>query len=199
MARKKIVAPVTPRIVQTHPRQRLIRYGLLLCAFLATGWLSYEVGRSSTPETVAAPAAQSRASSQRITELEQERDRLKQQVVELEQSVRQAGEALVEVRSRNSKPKPGPKPDPVVSSTRELPAAEPVSKPPEPADRTLVLKNIHIERTSSENGLSIAFSVINKANNDDRVTGTIWIAVNGFSDKTPRRLSFKTRSADRRS
>ena len=32
-----------------------------------------------------------------------------------------------------------------------------------------------------------------------RVTGTIWIAVNGFSDGEPRRLSFKRLSPDRRS
>ncbi len=172
--RRKVIAPVTPKIVLADPRQRLIRYGLLLCAFLASVWISYEVGQSSTPQTMTPPTAQPPAPNPRIMELEQERDTLKQQVAELEQSVMQAGKALAEVRPHKPTPKPAL------------------------ADRTLALKNIKLEQAAPDNGLSLSFTVVNQADNDERVTGTIWIAVNGFTGKTPRQLSFKSLSIDKR-
>lgn len=193
IAHQKVVPPVTPKIVQTTPRQRIIRYALILFAFLLTGWFSYDAGQSQAPAVSEIPTTQSQASSQRITELEQERNSLKQQVAELESGMQQVSQALATERSRNRVPKQA------TTTRRKIPAQKPVAVPMETADFTLGLENIRIKQTASENVFQIAFSVINEANNTDRVLGTIWIAVNGFSGKEPRRLSFKRLSSDKRS
>jgi hypothetical protein len=199
MARKKVVAPVTPRIVQAHPGQRPFRYVLLFCAFLLTVWFSYDYGRTHAPANGEAPLTQSRESKQGITEFEQERDTLKQQVAELEQSMEQANQALGAAQTRIQALQQAQ------SSPREVPAPEPATTLSEPAatlseaaDNTLKLENVRIVQTESENVFRIGFSVMREGDSTDRVTGTIWIAVNGFSGREPKRLSFKTLSPDRR-
>jgi hypothetical protein len=198
--RKKIVPPVTPRIVQTNPRQRFLRFAMLLGAFLLVAWLSYDYGRTPAQTNGDTVTAQSTESKQRITELEQERDTLKQQVEELEQSLRQANRALGAAQTRSQVPAPAPKQivKQAPPAPRKAPAAAPVASAPEPVDYTLLLNDIRIEQTESENAFRITFSVENAANNTDRVIGTIWIAVNGHSGKQPRRLSFNTLSSDNR-
>jgi cell division protein FtsB len=193
VARKKVVPPVTPKIVRTSPRQRFIQYGLLLLAFVLTAWFAYEAGKTRVPTDGKTLTTQPQASKQRITELEQERDSLRQQVAELEQSVRQVSQVLAGKRARNQATKQ------TITTTHKTPAPRPVTTLTESAGYTLGLENIRIEQTEAENVFRIAFSVINDANNNDRVTGTIWIAVNGFMDKQPVRLSFKRLSPDRRS
>jgi len=194
IARKKVVPPVTPKIIRTSPRQRLIQYGLLFFAFVLSIWLSYEAGQHQAPADGKILTTAPQASKQRMTELEQERDSLKQQVAELEQSVEQVSQALTTERIRNKTP------GQVMASPRKTPPAPPpVASAAASAELTLGLEGIRIEQTDSENIFRVVFSVINEANNTDRVTGTIWIAVNGFLDKEPRRLSFRKLSSDKRS
>ncbi|MEN8803364.1 MAG: DUF6776 family protein [Thiogranum sp.] len=210
MARKKIVPPVAPRIVQPNAGHRFLRYALLFCALLLAAWFSYDYGRTQAPATAEAPLVQSgesEASEQAITGLEQERDTLRQQVTELRQSMKQARQDLEAAQARirslqqaDSAQSEAQEPAPTAALQSE-PAPEPQPAPPTtvPAsdDNTLQLENVHIEATESANVFRISFSVMQ--NGSGRVTGTIWIAVNGFSDGKPSRLSFKRLSSDRRS
>ncbi|MFQ5643300.1 MAG: DUF6776 family protein [Thiogranum sp.] len=191
MARKKIVPPVTPRIVPARPGQQLLRYGLLACAFLLAVWFSYDYGTTQAPAGNTAPVAQqSRESEQRIRDLEQERDALEQRIAALEQRLQQADRTIRTARARTparqqvQPPKPQP-PEPDIPAT-------------EPADNTLKLENVRIEQTDADNVFRIAFSVRHAGNSTDRVTGTLWIAVNGFANGVPKRLSFRKLSPDRR-
>ena len=215
MARKKIVPPVTPRIVQANSGQRFLRYALLFCALLLAAWFSYDYGRTQAPANGEAPVAQSGESEQGLTELEQERDTLRQQVAELQQSMRTARQDLEAAQARiqslqqtassqREAPQPAPAPAPISALQPEPeseaePEAEPATAVSGSADNTLQLENVHIEATESENVFRIGFSVMRHGDSSNRVTGTIWIAVNGFSDGEPRRLSFKRLSPDRRS
>ncbi len=192
MARHKVVPPVTPRIVQENPGQQLVRYGLLAGVFLLAVWLSYDYGQSQAPANSDAPVVQSHESEQRIPELEQERDTLKLQVAELKQRMKQANRTIAAERVRHQSP------EQAVSSQQKVPAPEAVATLSEPAANTLKLENVHIDRTESENMFRIGFSVLHTGNSTGRVTGSIWIAVNGFSNGDPKRLSFKTLSPDRR-
>jgi hypothetical protein len=194
MARKKIVPPVTPRIVQAQPGQRLFLYVLLFCAFLLAVWFSYDYGRTQAPENGEAPIAQDRESERRIKELEQERDTLKQQVAGLKQSIKQNNQAY---ERRQTSIQVQQQAD---ASQREAPkqVQAPAATVSEPVDNTLELENLRIEQTESENVFRLSFSVLRTGDRTGRVIGTIWIAVNGFSGKEPRRLSFKTLSPDRR-
>lgn len=209
MARKKIVPPVTPRIVQPNSRQRFLRYALLFCALLLAAWFSYDYGRTQAPATAVAPLAQSGEPEQAITGLEQERDALSQQVTELQQRLQQARQDLEAAQARirslqqaDSAQREAPEATPApTSALQSEPAPEPqpalATTVPASADNTLQLENVNIEATESANVFRISFSVMQ--NGSGRVTGTIWIAVNGFSDGKPSRLSFKRLSSDRRS
>jgi cell division protein FtsB len=209
IVRRKIVAPVTPRIVQANSGQRFLRYALLFCALLFAAWFSYDYGRTQAPANGEAPIAQSGESEQAITELEQERDSLRQQVAELQQSMKQTRQDLVAAQARiqslqqaESSQREASQPAPAPTSALQsepAPEPEPVTTVTEAANNTLKLENVHIEATQSENVFRIGFSVMQDGAGSGRVTGTIWIAVNGFSDGEPRRLSFKRLSPDRRS
>ncbi len=165
----------------------------MLLFFVLAVWGSYEYGQSQAPAGVTATATQSDASKQRIAALEKERNSLKQQIEELERSVKQVSQALTAERLRKQASGRAVKP------TRKAPAIKPIPLTAESAGFTLGLADIRIEPTASENTYRIAFSVENDANNEDRITGTIWIAVNGITGKEHQRLSFKTVSPDRRS
>ncbi len=195
IARTKVVAPVTPKIIRTSPRQRFIRYGLLFLAFVLTTWIAYATGQRQAPGDVVPLAEQTQESAQRIAELEKERDSLKQQVIELEHSVKQVTQALADERIRHR----GQGRVATASPPRKAPAPKPLARATVSAQPRLGLEGVHIGQTGSENVFRVTFSVINPANTTDRVTGTIWIAVNGFLDKEPVRLSFKRLSSDRRS
>lgn len=179
-----------------------MRYALLFCAVLLTAWFSYDYGKRQVPANGEAPGAQSlesEASEQGSTGLEQERDTLRQQVTELQQRMQQARQDLEAAQARiQSLQQAEP-------SRRETQAAasalepEPATTVSESVDNTLKLENVRIDATESENVFRIGFSVMRNGDSSDRVTGTIWIAVNGFADGKPRRLSFKRLSTDRRS
>jgi hypothetical protein len=206
-ARKKVVAPVTPRIVQGRPGQKLFWYVALFCLFLLTAWFSYDYGKTRAPTTTGAPVVQSHTSERDTTDLEQERDTLRQQVEELQRSMQQAHQDLAAAQARvqalqqaQSSPHETPAAVLTSSTTSALEAeAEPATTVSETVDNTLRLENVHIEATDSENVFTIGFSVMRDGDSSDRVTGTIWIAVNGYTDGQPKRLSLKRLSPDRRS
>ncbi len=196
MARKKIIPPVTPRIVLARPGQQLFRYALLFFVFLLTVWFSYDYGRAQAPAGGEAPVAQAREAEQRITELEQERDTLQRQVAELEQRMKQVSRAQAAAQARILALQQAESPQREAPTL--LPEQEPATTRPEPVDNALKLENVRIEQTESENIFRIGFSLMHADDSTGRVVGTIWIAINGFSGKEPRRLSFKTLSPDRR-
>lgn len=202
MARKRIVPPVTPQIIQANPRQKIFRYLLLACTLLLAAWFSFDYGRSLNEGGNDAPMIESDGSQQRIAALHQERETLIQQIEALKQENARANQALaaaqarIEVLQRTQ------------SASRDLPGDTQVSSAPVQAEHSgaamppqtneLRLENVHIAATESENVFRIGFSVLRDAANGDRVTGTIWIAVNGFSNGDPKSLSFKSLSPDRR-
>jgi len=123
--------------------------------------------------------------------------------------VKQASQALARERARASRPgkttagKPAPpatsKPRTATSHTPPAPKpAAAVTRKAEPVEYRLGLENIRIEPEAGENAYHVSFSVVNNAGNADRLIGTIWIAVNGFVNKTPKRLSFRSLSANKR-
>jgi uncharacterized coiled-coil protein SlyX len=196
IARKKVVPPVTPKIVQSNSGQRLFGYVFLLFVVLLIVWFSYDYGRTHAPPDSPVSDASVRESEQRIVELEQERDTLKNQIEELNQSVEQINQALEAAQARIHELQQAD------SSPRETLTATPVPKPATTVsaatDKTLKLDNIRILRTESQNLFRIGFFVRHDADSSDRVTGTIWIAVNGTSGGKPTRLPLKTLSPERR-
>lgn len=152
---------------------------------------------------------QSGEPEQGVTELEQERDTLRLQVAELQQNMKQTRQDLEAAQARiqalqqtASSQREAPKPVPAPTSALDpdpAPEPAPVTTVSESVDNTLALENVRIVTTESENVFRIGFSVMRNGDRSDRVTGTIWIAVNGFADREPRRLSFKRLSPDRRS
>lgn len=190
---KKIIPPVTSKIVRVNPRQQFVKNTLLIIAFLLTAWLSYNFGLSRSPVNDGTPVKQSRETQQHITVLEQERESLKQGVTELEQSAGKANKDLATIGASSPAPKQ------TLSSAQAIPAPKPADTVTATADRVLTLRDIRLEQTDSENMFRIGFSVMNEASSADRVVGTIWIAVNGFSGKEPKRLSFNMLSSARRS
>ena len=210
-ARRKVVAPVTPRIVQTNPGRRFLQYALLSCAFLLAVWFSYDYGKTRAPADAEVPVVHSGDAERDVTGLEQERDTLRQQVAELQQIMKQARQDLKAAQARiqslqqaessageSAETPPNPA---VVTEPEPIPALAPVAETTvsQSADNTLALENVYVEATDSENRFRIGFSVMHNSDSSSRVTGTIWIAVNGFVDGEPRRLSFKKLSPDRRS
>ncbi|MDT8388322.1 MAG: hypothetical protein RQ736_12465 [Thiogranum sp.] len=202
VARRKVVPPVTPRIVQDRPRLRLLRYLLLIGALLLSAWLGYHYGLRTAAVNDAAPVMQADDSAQQIAELEQQRDALQQQVGQLEQRAAQLDQALQTERARSESQQQAQSstlPAPAPAAAPE-PETEPETEPESPraaeasSRNSLKVENLRITRTASENGFRLGFSVMHDGDSNDRVSGTLWIAVNGFTDGEPRRISLKTLS-----
>lgn len=190
---------VPPKVVmQTSPGQRVFRIALLIAAFVLAIWLSYDYGRTHAPTDGQGAVALDPASGERIAALEQERDKLKQQVAQLKQDVQASRQALeaarVGVRMRdqaNSAQSEAPQAD--ATPADEAPAAS----APE-MDKRLTLGDVRIEPTESGNRFRYSFTVAYPGDATKRIVGTIWIAVNGLSHGDPTRLSLKGISAERR-
>lgn len=185
IARKKVAPPITPRIVQSHPGQRLFMYVLLVCTVLLAAWIGYEYGRRQAPPGDAVPLVQSSSAEQDTTGLEQQRDALQQQVAKLEQRVVQLNRTLKAAQipvqtSQQSQP-----------AAREVRVQEPVATVAEVADNSLKLENVDIARMRDDSTFSLNFSLMHAGNSADRVIGTIWIAVNGSVNGKPTRLALK--------
>jgi len=201
---------VPPKVVmQPSPGQRIFRVVLLIAAFALAIWLSYDYGRRHAPTDGYATVTQDPESGERIAALEQERDKLKQQVAKLEQDVQASRQALeaarVGVRMRdqaNSLQPEAPQADATPADTapaEATPAAEaPAAARAPGADDRLTLGDVRIEPTESGNRFRYSFSVAYPGDTTKRIVGTIWIAVNGLSHGEPKRLSLKGISAERR-
>ena len=146
ITRKKVVPPLTPRIVQANPRQRITRYLLLFFAFLLTAWFSYDHGRSQTQVPVSSDTRIARPAEleHRIAELEQERDTLKQQVAELERSVKQVNKAFDAAQNRIQTLQQEQSAPSGVAASLPQPVAvqDSVSVVSESTDNTLKLENL---------------------------------------------------------
>jgi hypothetical protein len=194
--KNKVVPPVTPRIVTADPKRRLLRYGLLSCAFLCTAWFSYEYGRTRAAAGADEPLTQPGELQERFAVLEQERDALKQQLADLQQVLEQDQRSLEVQRARRQALQHAQTAQPEVAAAE--PEPETAAPRPAAADPALTLGNVRIDGTESENLFRLAFSVTRAGDGGDRVTGTIWIAVNGTSRGRPTRLPLKTLSPERR-
>jgi hypothetical protein len=202
MARKKVAPPVTPQIVQTNPRQRIFRYLILFCAIGLAAWFSFDYGRNLRPGGNSVPIPESADSQPGIAALEQENQSLKQQIATLKQENNRVEQALAAAQTKVQALEQAQS---VVSETPpEVAAPATVSQPqaastsPQPQSYTLKLDNVRIVGSESENVFKIGFSVLRDGVSSDRVTGTIWIAVNGSANGDPKSLPFKSLSPDRR-
>ena len=198
MARKKKTV-VAPKVVaQASPSRRVLWVALLSAGIMLAMWFSYDYGRSlHADRETPASTVPNRDSEQRIAQLEQERDRLRQRIAKLEREL-QAGR------------KPGRDPEDIVralAGKKPLPPAtvptrvQKVDTPDAVANKPsgeLKLTDLEVEPTDSDNHFRFSFSVIHPANEIDQVVGTIWIAVNGLSNGKPVRLSLKQVSAETR-
>ena len=126
-------------------------------------------------------AAPDRNSEQRIAQLEQEHDRLRQRIAKLERDL-QAGRKPVSRAEAIVRALAGKKPPP--AAVADGPSNE------------LKLTDVEVEPTDSDNHFRFSFSVILPGNEADQVVGTIWIAVNGLSNGKPVRLSLNQVSSE---
>jgi len=190
---------IAPRIVQENPARRMIWLVLVITGFLLVAWIGYEYGRSEAPAPALAPApageaiSQGGESQQLLSALEQERNTLKSRIAELELDIEGARRALDEARSRISILEAEKSP------SDKIPETAKTTQVSDETDSVLQVEDVYIESTDSDNVFRYRFSVKRSGNSNDRVTGTIWIAINGFSNGEPTRLSLKRVSADRRS
>jgi hypothetical protein len=190
MARKKIVAPTAPRIVPGNSRRNLLGKAVLIAAAALLAWLSYDYGRSSVPAAgYTAAAGASGADSERVAELEQERQALLDQIAELKRGLEKSRQALEATRARMRRLQPADAP---------VATAQPAAADTAESIGGLKLENMRISATASDNVFKLRFSVMREGGGSKPVTGTIWIAVNGVADGEPTRLSFKKVSPEGR-
>lgn len=211
----KVKPPVTPRILPGGSQHRIRNGTLIVLALLLTAWVGYELGRGSTDGELQQSVATSgnEDSSQwetRLEELERERDNLQLQVSELERQLTEADRRLEEasarkpaepaVTAKETATRAEPKSNAAIVKEVTPPSPEPVpaEKPIASSDdgRELELYQVRLDNTEDDNRYKLQFTVRHAG--ETRVTGTIWVAVNGFTNGKPSRLSFKTVSPDRR-
>ncbi len=204
IAHRKVEPPVTPRIVRTTPRQRLARLAVLLAGALLLLWAAYQYGRASAPDAPrrTAQAQTDDGGTQRNAELARENASLKARIAELEQGLSAARAALARARSTRGEPaaRPG------ASTPATSPAAGQVTKaapkPPSPAPASkpfqLEITNVRIDPAAKPGHYDLALTVRDAADTNARLAGTLWIAIDGLSGKTPTRLSFRQLSGDKR-
>lgn len=198
MARKKktVVAPKV--VVQASPRRRILWIVLSSAGVMLAMWLSYDYGRSQQAG-VEKPGstASERNPQQRITQLEQERDRLRQRIARLEREL-QAGRKPVRNPEAIVRALAGNKPPPPATAPTEAPKAGAPAAVAPGSSNQLKLTDLQVEPTDTDNHFRYSFSVMHPGNEPDQVVGTIWIAVNGLSNGKPVRLSLKQVSSETR-
>ena len=191
MARKKKTV-VAPKVVaQASPSRRVLWVALLSAGIMLAMWFSFDYGRSlHAGMEQPASAASDRNSEQGLTQLKQERNRLRQRIAKLERELRagrkHVGDPEAIVRALAGK-KPLP-PATVPTQVQKVDTPDAVANKP---SGELKLTDLEVEPTDSDNHFRFSFSVIHPANEIDQVVGTIWIAVNGLLNGKPVRLSLK--------
>lgn len=194
MAKTKVHVPKV--VVQTNPPNRSMLVVLLIVAFLAAAWLSYDLGRSQSRPvglTVADGEAQ-----QRIAELETENGALQKELAGLQRDLQHGREALDAARGKiRTLERAQPSAPVAAARTEPSPVAAPASVPP-PQDNSLALRDVRIVQTDNENRFRFSFTVLHGGDPADQVVGTIWIAVNGMHNGQPRRLPLNEVSSSSR-
>lgn len=230
MTHRKIVPPVTPKIVQAQPRQRMLWIMFVLAGLLFSAWYGYDFGRAQTagdPSTEVVVGTHE--AEQRIVALDQERTALQKRIATLEQDIESQQQTLAAAQATirtlqqaNKTARKSTKQEKVVIATpQQTPPAtteSPARSAPTTASESAIaaaqtelstavqktvrhrlkLNNIKVSATDTENAFRFDFSVAHEDANTDWVTGTIWIAVNGFIAGKPTRLAYKRISVDRR-
>ena len=198
MARRKktVVAPKV--VMQASPPRRILWLALSSVGVMLAMWFSYDYGRTlHAGMEEPGNAAPDRNSEQRIDQLEQERDQLRQRIAKLEREL-QAGRKTVGSPEAIVRALAGKKPPPPATVATEAPKVDtPVAVADGPSNE-LKLTDVEVEPTNSDNHFRLSFSVIHFGNEADQVVGTIWIAVNGLSNGKPVRLSLKQVSSETR-
>jgi hypothetical protein len=193
MGRKKRKTVVAPKVVmQTSRAQQVLWFALLITGLLLAVWYSYDYGRRHARSDTLPAVAGGSESEQRITALEQERDRLKARVGELERAVQTSRQALDTARTRiRTLEQVAAAPD--NSSETERTAAVSAT-----TDEDLQLSAVRIASTDSAERFRFSFSVLYGGADAETVTGNIWISVNGLSEGEPTRLPLNKVSANSR-
>jgi hypothetical protein len=198
MARKKktVVAPKV--VMQASPPRRILWVVLSAVGVMLAMWFSYDYGRSlHAGMEKPGSAAPDRNSEQRIAQLEQERDRLRQRIAKLERKL-QASRKPVGNPEDIVRALAGKEPLPPATVTTEAPKVDTPAAVADGPSNELKLTDVEVEPTDSDNHFRFSFSVIHPGNEADQVVGTIWIAVNGLSNGKPVRLSLKQVSSETR-
>jgi hypothetical protein len=198
MARKKktVVAPKV--VMQASPSRRILWLALLSVGVMLAMWFSYDYGRSlhaGMEKPGNAPPDPN--SEQRIAQLEQERDRLKQRIAKLEREL-QAGRKPVGNPEAIVRALAGKKLPPPATVPTEAPKLDTAAAVADGPSNELKLTDVEVEPADGDNHFRLSFSVIHPGNGADQVVGTIWIAVNGLSNGKPVRLSLKQVSSETR-
>jgi hypothetical protein len=190
MRYKTVVAPKV--VMQTSRAQQVLWFALLFAGFLLAVWFSYDYGRGHAQSDNSPALAPDNASAERITALEQERDKLKARVAELERANQNSRQALDTARTRlRALEQVGVAAD--QAAEVEQPAAVAV-----PGDNRLHLSDVHIASTDSAERFRFSFSVLYAGTDSEPVTGNIWIAVNGLVNGEPTRLPLNKVSSSSR-
>ena len=140
-------------------------------------------------------AAPDRNSEQRIAQLEQEHDRLRQRIAKLERDL-QAGRTPASRAEAIVRALAGKKPPPPATVSKEVPKVDTPAAVADGPSNELKLTDVEVKPTDSDNHFRFSFSVIHPGNEADQVVGTIWIAVNGLSNGKPVRLSLNQVSSE---
>lgn len=195
MARKKRTVTVPRVVAQASPHRRLLWLALSSAGVLLALWLSFDYGRSLHAGTEKSGDAMADWNpEQRISQLEQDRDQLRQRIARLEREL-QSGrqhvrdpEAIVRALAGKQKTEPAAVPAPAEAETPDSASNGPSGQ--------LQLTKLEIEPTGSDNHFRYRFAVVHPGNEADEVVGTIWIAVNGLSNGRPVRLSLRQVSSE---
>jgi len=198
MARKKKTVVAPKLVMQPSPPRRILWVVLSSLGVMLAMWFSYDYGRSlHAGMEKRGSAVPDRNSEQRIAQLEQERDRLRQRIAKLEREL-QAGRKPVGNPEAIVRALAGNKPPPPATVPTEAPKVETPAAVADGPSNQLKLTEVEVEPTDSDNHFRFSFSVIHPGSEADEVVGTIWIAVNGLSNGKPVRLSLKQVSSETR-
>jgi len=191
-----------PRIVQPSILRSTLSAVLFVLVLAAVGWYGYDIGRSAVaPTGDASHGVGQQALLDRIATLETERDRLHDRVLELTTRLEVAKERQTETVTQ-AVAEESPPVDDVASAENasrglvETPPAVPVDESGEAVDSRLLIENLQLTRAGGERRYSLEFTVGKSVEDNEQVTGSIWIAVNGEANGKPKRLPFKALSSE---
>ncbi len=194
---EKIVAP---RIVQPSVWRYVLPMVSCLLITAAAAWFAYDAGRTSAgAAALDACRAQSAGLRERVVQVEAERDDLRVRLVDLREGL--APEPEVGDRSMEPPDETTDEPvdGPIASSSDTVEATGDAREGQSASAREpeLSLEDVRLAASEPEGDHQLSFRVAKNLDDDEQVTGSIWIAVNGEADGEAKRLPFKELSAER--